>query len=933
MIAKRPRLFGAFFYADFYLYIYFYIFEIQTLLMKKRYALILLALIGFYGNAQVVNIADPMLKAKLLSADSSNYIAKDVDGQPIAIDINNDGEIEISETTPVAYLNLESSDITNVTGIVSFSNLQVLNCNYNQLTALELSGLPQLTQLFCSSNQLSSININSLTSLVVLDCSNNQLTALNVNGLTNLSTLICSTNALTSLDPSGLVNLIDLECSNNQIMSLLLNGLVNLQVVSCDSNQISSLDVTSSVNLQSLQCFSNVLSTINVSGLTQLGNLSCGYNQLTSLNVNGLNSLVGIDCQHNQITALDLTGLSHLTSLSCTNNQITALEVSSVSHLEYLYCGHNQLTSLDVSGLSHLISVDCTNNQLTVFNVTNTPHLNLIFANYNQITVLDLSTCANLQTLLCTDNLLTILDVSTCHFLQYLFCDNNVLNTLILKNGTNEDFHLSGNPTLQYICADEGFETETVQMLIAAIPTCHVNSYCSFVPGGVFYTLQGTSHFDSNLNGCDVSDPFYPNFKVNISDGALTSTIISNYYGHYQYAVQTLTQTLTPVLENPTYFTVSPSTSTITFSESNNTYIQDYCIAPNGNHSDLEVTLFPYSIAIPGFEAIYVLNYKNKGTTAQSGTVTFSFDDSRLDFVSAEPSIANTSVNLLSWGFSNLMPFETRQIVVVLNLNSPSDVPAVTNGDVLQYTASFTATEDENPSDNNCTLSQVVVNSYDPNDKTCIEGTTITPSMVGNYLHYVIRFENDGTANAQNIVVKDLIDTTKFDIATLVPLSGSASYETRITNTNQVEFIFENINLPYVAGSNTGYLVFKIKTKPTLVLDDTFSNKASIFFDYNFPIVTNTATTTVGILANQDFDFGTYFSVYPIPAKQVLNLQMKEAIGLKSIAIYNSSGQVVLALPNTYNSTGIDVSALQTGSYIIKLFTDKGTARAKFVKE
>jgi uncharacterized repeat protein (TIGR01451 family) len=901
--------------------------------MKKQYTLILIALIGFYGNAQVVNIPDPMLKAKLLSANNSSFIAKDVNGQPIAIDINNDGEIQISETTQVADLDLESANITDLTGILSFSNLRVLNCNDNQLIALELSGLPQLTQLFCSSNQLTTINVTTILSLNVLDCSNNQLTTLNVNGLANLTTLICSSNVLTSIDPSGLVNLIDFECSNNQISFLSLNGLVNLQIVACDSNQITSLDVTSSINLISLQCYSNVLSTLNVSGLTQLINLSCGYNQLTSLNVNGLNSLIGIDCQHNQITALDLTGLSTLTGVSCSNNQLTSLEVSALSLLEYLYCGYNQLTSLDVSGLSHLISVDCTNNQLIALNVTNTPQLNLIFANYNQITVLDLATSVNLHTLLCNDNLLTLLDVSTCPFLQYLFCDNNLLNTLILKNGTNEDFHLSGNPTLQYICADEGFETDTVLMLIDTMPNCHVNSYCSFVPGGTFYTLQGTSHFDNNSNGCEGSDPFYPNFKLNISDGSLTSTIISNYSGHYQYAVQTLTQTLTPVLENPNYFTVSPSTSTITFSESTSPYIQDFCIAPNGNHSDLEVTLFPYSIAIPGFEAVYVLNYKNKGTTVQSGTITFSYDDSRSDFVSAEPNIADSLVNLLRWDFSNLMPFETRQIVVVLNINSPSDIPAVTNGDELYYTASFTATEDENPIDNSCTLSQVVVNSYDPNDKTCIEGTTITPSMVGNYVHYIIRFENDGTANAQNIVVKDLIDTSKFDITSLVPLSGSASYVTRITDTNQVEFVFENINLPFAANSNRGYVVFKIKTKPSLVLNDAFSNTASIFFDYNTPIVTNTATTTVGILANQDFDYSTYFDVYPIPAKQVLNLQLKRSIGLMSVAIYNSLGQLVLALPSVHSTIAIDVSSLQTGSYFLKLFTDKGIASTKFIKK
>jgi hypothetical protein len=67
--------------------------------------------------------------------------------------------------------------------------------------------------------------------------------------------------------------------------------------------------------------------------------------------------------------------------------------------------------------------------------------------------------------------------------------------------------------------------------------------------------------------------------------------------------------------------------------------------------------------------------------------------------------------------------------------------------------------------------------------------------MVGKELHYMIRFENTGTASAVNIVVKDMIDMDKFDISSLVPLEWKSSvYVTRISIGNKVEFIFENIN-------------------------------------------------------------------------------------------------------------------------------------------
>jgi uncharacterized repeat protein (TIGR01451 family) len=64
-------------------------------------------------------------------------------------------------------------------------------------------------------------------------------------------------------------------------------------------------------------------------------------------------------------------------------------------------------------------------------------------------------------------------------------------------------------------------------------------------------------------------------------------------------------------------------------------------------------------------------------------------------------------------------------------------------------------------------LNQTVVGSFDPNDKTCLEGEIVSPELIGKNVHYLIRFENTGTANAENIVVTDYIDTTVFDINTL----------------------------------------------------------------------------------------------------------------------------------------------------------------------
>ena len=188
--------------------------------------------------------------------------------------------------------------------------------------------------------------------------------------------------------------------------------------------------------------------------------------------------------------------------------------------------------------------------------------------------------------------------------------------------------------------------------------------------------------------------------------------------------------------------------------------------------------------------------------------------------------------------------------------------------------------------------------------------------------------------NDQNIVVKDMIDMSRLDISTLIPTSASHSFETNITAGNKVEFVFENINLPFDDANNDGYIAFKIKTLPTLVTGDTFTNDASIYFDYNFPIVTNKATTTIKtLLSVQDFEFSNYFNVYPNPVSDVLNITAKANVEVKSINIYNMLGQLVLVIPNAQTVSKVDVSNLTSGNYFVKINSDNGTSSTKFIKK
>ncbi|WP_300570348.1 T9SS type A sorting domain-containing protein [Flavobacterium sp.] len=455
------------------------------------------------------------------------------------------------------------------------------------------------------------------------------------------------------------------------------------------------------------------------------------------------------------------------------------------------------------------------------------------------------------------------------------------------------------------------------------------NGTVRLIAGNV-YVVNGNIKLDSNLNGCNASDLNYTNLKFNLG----SNQYIANNTGSYSMLFSEAgTYNITPILENPNYFTISPSSITANFPSQISPILQNFCVAPNGTHPDLEVILLPLEAARPGFDAKYKLVYKNKGNQIQSGTIGLTFDDTVLDLVSATPVVASQVTNSLSWNFANLNPMESREILITLNLNSPIETPALNAGGSLNYTTNVTSPQtDETPIDNVFEFHQMAVNSYDPNDKTCLEGLTVGTDKVGEYAHYVIRFENTGNYAAQNITVKDVIDTNKFDITTLVPLNGSALFTTKISEGNKVEFKFDNINLSSAVGTNTGYVAFKIKTKSTLVSGDTFGGNAGIYFDYNSAITTNTYTTTIQALSVKDFSFGNYFNLYPNPVSDILNISKKDDIEISSIHIYNVMGQLMMVIPNAKNTATIDVSNLASGNYFVKVNSDRGTSNTKFIK-
>jgi len=906
------------------------------------------------AKAQVINFPDDNFKAKLLAANASNTIAKNQSGNYFKIDANSDNEIEVAEALQVKELYLEHfgntiTRIGDLTGISNFENLYSLNCVNNKLVSLNVSMLENLVKLYANKNLLSSINVNGLANLEIMDLSANKFTSFNFtsSGLINLKEFDCGDNLLTSLNVTGLDNLEKFSCNRNNLLNALnISNLTNLYLLEVTSCNLTTLDLTGITQLTHLHAFNNNIASLDVSQLLNLKYLYVSSNNLTSLHVDNLINLIHLEFERNNINDFTYTTLPNVERIYCFDNNLTNINLTGLPKLRTFWCFNNLFTTLNISALPLLNEFHYGNPGLSPVTFGYRPLMkSYLFHGFNetQQSVFDFSQMPNLTAISINTSVAETLDLSPCKKLQTFYARNNLnLQRLNIKTGLPLEGGSTTNcPNLKYICANEmdvqrHFTTDNFfsnHQGYSYSSDMEFNSYCSFTPGGNYNTIKGQVTFDLDNNGCDTNDSSFGNFRIGINDGTTEGATYTNNTGNYSFYVQKPNIALTASVEHPQYFILTPATTSLNFPTNNNSVqTRNFCIKPNGIRPDLEVMLMPLDNPIPGFEATYRLIYKNKGNQVQSGAVSLTFNDDVLDFTNS--TITPTVVlNTLSWNFVDLAPFEKRIIDVSFILNSPVVNPPLQANDILTYITSITSPQtDETPADNIFTLNETVVNSFDPNDKTCLEGTVISPEMVGNYVHYRIRFENTGTFAAQNVVVKDVIDATKFNLASLVPLDGSHPFTTRVTSTNNVEFIFENIQLPFDDANNDGYVLFKIKTK-AMVAGDSFSNTASIYFDYNAPIVTEPAVTMVQVLGIEDFAFENYFVLHPNPVSDILYITTKQNVNVNTFSVYNILGQLIMTIPNATNIKKIDVSNLSSGNYFLKIISDRGTTSVKFIKK
>ena len=511
----------------------------------------------------------------------------------------------------------------------------------------------------------------------------------------------------------------------------------------------------------------------------------------------------------------------------------------------------------------------------------------------------------------------------------FITVSTNPSSTSFVLTGLNSDVCYS--VYIRTVCTVGGINNSSWSApLNICMPNCANSGTCS-------QALSLNAFLDSNTNGIkDLGEVSFNqgNFVYQVNDSGnnlFGTTNQGSYFIFDENPNNSYDISFSVNSDLSTYYSSSVSLNNITLPTGSGTNTLYFPIVNTQPHIDASVFLIPNGQPRPGFTYFNTITFQNNGSqTIANGTLTFT-KASNVSIVSISQIGTTLSATGFTYNFTNLAPFETRDINVSLLVPT---IPTVGLGDLVTNSASIQINGDINLSNNASSITQTIVGSYDPNDKMESQGGKIVHSTftANDYLYYTIRFENTGTASAEFVRIEDLLNN-QLDENTFVMLNASHNVNTRREG-NKLTWHFFDINLPPTITNpiaSQGFVYFKIKPKPGYSIGDIIPNTVEIYFDYNPAIITNTFTTEfVQALSTTTFEANS-ISLYPNPSNNTITITNNNSVEkISKVAIYDISGKIIYSLYNSVDSTiNIDVSHFSKGMYLVKLLSENNAKVTK----
>ncbi len=352
---------------------------------------------------------------------------------------------------------------------------------------------------------------------------------------------------------------------------------------------------------------------------------------------------------------------------------------------------------------------------------------------------------------------------------------------------------------------------------------------------------------------------------------------------------------------------------------------------------ELELSVVSTSFRIgPGTIARYLLRYENVGNHPFTGQLRVNYN-SPLEYTRSFPAADRHIPNELTWDLAELPIGAADDVIISFVL--PEDEGLIGQTVCVSATSTAEKVEDDElriGDDESC---REITNAVDPNDIQVRpagigpEGK-ITPDIYT--LTYIVRFQNTGTAPASTVVVIDTLDHTLFDIGSLRIGAASHDFSFEISGSGILTWTFNNIMLPDSTADEAashGVLKYKINLRPDLAVGTEIRNRAGIYFDFNKPVITNTARTTISSEATsvETSSLEQGIRIFPNPAANLTTIESEDLVP-GTIVLRNALGQTLRSFACDGSPTArLSLSTVPNGSYYLELPTAGGTIAVRLI--
>ncbi len=475
----------------------------------------------------------------------------------------------------------------------------------------------------------------------------------------------------------------------------------------------------------------------------------------------------------------------------------------------------------------------------------------------------------------------------------------------------------TSSPELDLLFAQNNINSTGIVRTITIPPVDAIYSYCwssclqcngdspgivseeNIIRTRTFIDLNNNSVFDSEepkVQGINVQINTSP---IPINGYTGNNGTFSTYLPDGNYTVQVVL---------PNRFNTTNAIQDVTLLNNDVNLLFPLTLAPD--FFEIEAVFNP-ALMVAGFNQTSFIEIQNTGNTVSNLSLTITLPNNQ-SFVSSIPAPTNVSGSVLTYLIPSIDVYDNFPISITTYLPPP---PTFMPGDEITWNLNLSPLPNEESDANNIfSYTLPILSSYDPNDKTMMKGSSLTPALVneGEDFHYRIRFQNTGNFPASFIHVRDTLEAG-LNASTLRMLSASHEYSLTVTNGVYLDWFFPNIQLPDSASDpegSQGYILFSIQPILPVAEGTQIENTAHIYFDFNPAIITNTEVTRIETPLSASLS-SAYENVW---VNSHLELHIQNPNDFTQLNVYSLDGRI---LYNSKPTNYLDLKSINANELVV----------------